>query len=101
MSKIQRVTLTLPADLLAQARQMSKGNLSHYIGNILREHFEYKRLEQLRDALIAGAIANAEDDLEIAEAFRYAEDEAVALYVPPYGEDEAAELNITAASGQE
>src|SRR6266540_1717109 len=101
MSKMQRVTLTLPADLLAQARQMSQGNVSQYIGNILREHFEYKRLEQLRDALIAGAVANAEDDLETAEAFRYAEDEAVALYVPPYVEDEAAELNVTAASGQE
>src|SRR5437773_9196603 len=101
MSKTQRVTLTLPADILTQARAASQGNLSQFIGDVLREHFEYKRLEQLRDALIAGAIANAEDDLETAEAFRYAEDEAVALYVPPYVEDEAAELNVTAASGRE
>jgi metal-responsive CopG/Arc/MetJ family transcriptional regulator len=83
MSKSQRVTLTLPADVLAQAREASQGNLSQFIGDILREHLDHKRLEQLRDALIAGAIANAEDDRVIAEEFRYADYEATLKYVPP------------------
>jgi len=89
MSKTQRVTLTLPADVLAQAREASQGNLSGFIAQVLRDHFEDQRLAQLRADLIAGAIANAEEDLEIAQAFRYAEDEALARYVPPYIEDEA------------
>src|SRR5215472_12019911 len=89
MSKTQRVTLTLPPDVLAQAREMSQGNLSRFVAQVLHEHFENERLQQLHDALVAGAIAHAEEDLETAQAFRYAEDEAVALYVPPYVEDEA------------
>jgi hypothetical protein len=88
MSKTQRVTLTLPSDILDQARDMSQGNLSRFISNVLREHIENERLQRLHDALVAGAIAHAEEDLEIAQAFRYAEDEAVARHVPPYVEDE-------------
>jgi hypothetical protein len=88
MSKTERVTLTLPADVLAQAREQSQGNLSRLVAQVLHDHFETKRLQELHDALVAGAIAHAEEDLEIAQAFRYAEDEAVARYVPPYVEDE-------------
>jgi metal-responsive CopG/Arc/MetJ family transcriptional regulator len=83
MSKTQRITLTLPLDVLAQAREASQGNLSQFIGDVLREHLEYKRLEQLRDALIAGATANVEDDRVIAEEFRYADYEVTMKYVPP------------------
>lgn len=88
MSTVQRVTITLPADLLAQAREASEGNLSQYISGIVRDHIEQERRHKLREALIAGCIANAEEDLATAEAFRYAEDEAVALYVPPYDDEE-------------
>ena len=98
MSKTQRVTLTLPADILTQARAASQGNLSQFIGDILREHLESKRLEQLRDALIAGAIANAEEDRAIAEEFRYADYEVTIKYVPPSPEleqDHAGELSST------
>ncbi len=84
MSTVQRVTLTLPADLLAQARELSQGNLSQLVANVLRQHFEHEQRRILREELIAGYIANAEEALEIATAFRYAEDEAVALHVPPY-----------------
>ncbi len=98
MSKTQRVTLTLPADVLAQARAASQGNLSGFISQVLSDHFEDERLQQLHDALVAGAIANAEEDLEIAQAFRYAEDEAVARYVPPYIEDEADVVIVSATA---
>jgi hypothetical protein len=101
MSNLQRVTLTLPADVLEQARAMSQGNLSKFVANMLSEHFEHERRQQLREALIAGAIANAEEDLEIAGAFRYAEDEAVRLYVPPYIEDDTETLQAPILSGQE
>ncbi|MFL5803103.1 MAG: hypothetical protein ACJ8CR_15365 [Roseiflexaceae bacterium] len=98
MSKTQRVTLTLPADVLAQARAASQGNLSGFVAQVLHDHFEDERLQLLHDALVAGAIANAEEDLEIAQAFRYAEDEAVARYVPPYIEDEADVVIVSATA---
>jgi hypothetical protein len=98
MSKTQRVTLTLPADVLAQARELSQGNLSGFIAQVLRDHFENERLQRLHDALVAGAIAHAEEDLEMAQAFRYAEDEAVARYVPPYVGDEADVVATPAAA---
>jgi hypothetical protein len=88
MSKTQRITLTLPTEVLAQARAASQGNLSGFIAQVLADHFEDLRLEQLRADLIAGYIANAEEDLEIAQAFQYAEDEAWFRYVPPYVEDQ-------------
>jgi len=98
MSKMQRVTLTLPNDVLTQARAASQGNLSQFVSDILREHFEYQRLEQLREALIAGCIANAEEDLALAEEFRYADHEVTMKYVPPSPEldtEDASELSST------
>lgn len=89
MSATQRVTLSLPAELLEQARAASEGNLSKLVSDVLHEHFENERLKELHTALVAAYIAKAEEDLETAEAFRYAEDEAVALYVPPFVLNEA------------
>jgi hypothetical protein len=83
MTNTLRVTLTLPVDVLTQAREMSQGNLSRFVSNVLREHIEQKRLEQLREELIAGYIANAEEALAIAEEFRYADYEVTMKYVPP------------------
>ena len=98
MSNTRRVTLTLPADVLAHAREMSQGNLSQFVGNILREHLEQKRLERLREELIAGYTANAEEALAIAEEFRYADYETTMKYVPPSPEleiEDAGELSPT------
>lgn len=91
MATTQRVTITLPLDVLEQARQASDGNISKLIADVLHTHFESERRRKLRESLIAGYQAHAEEALEMAEAFRYAEDEAVALYVPPYTEHAIAE----------
>jgi metal-responsive CopG/Arc/MetJ family transcriptional regulator len=84
MSTMQRVTLSLPPDLLGQVREMSEGNLSQFISKVLREYLEQEERRQLREALIAGYIENAEEALAIAEEFRYADWEAIKLYAPPY-----------------
>lgn len=89
MNATQRVTISLPADILKQARAASQGNLSQFVASALREHFAQERRLKLRESLIAGAIAHAEEDLATAEAFRYAEDEAVALYVLPHEPEHA------------
>jgi metal-responsive CopG/Arc/MetJ family transcriptional regulator len=96
MSNVQRVTLTLPADLLTQVRELSQGNVSQLVANILRDYVEHEQLQQLHDQLVAGYQANAEEALEIAAAFRYAEDEAVALHVPPYNAHQVAEPDLPA-----
>jgi metal-responsive CopG/Arc/MetJ family transcriptional regulator len=96
MSKTQRVTLTLPADLLEQLRAVSDGNLSGYIARVLREYLEGERRRELREVLIAGYIANAEEALELAEEFRYADYEVTMKYVPPSPEletEDAPELS--------
>lgn len=93
MSKLQRVTLTLPADIVAEARSLSQGNLSQLVGNILREYFEQEHRRQLREALIVGYQANAEEALAIAEEFRYADYEAMTKYVPPSPELEPEHAN--------
>src|SRR5258706_10910826 len=90
MTTTQRVTITLPEELLARARSMSNGNLSQFISRIVDDYLEQERRRELREALIAGYLAYAEEDLETANAFRYAEEEADARYVPPYIEDESA-----------
>ena len=83
MNKTERVTLTLPADVLARARERSQSNLSRFVAQVLHNYFEQERLQELHDALVAGAIAHAEEDLAIAEEFRYADYEATMKYVPP------------------
>lgn len=98
MDKTERVTLTLPASVLAQAREQSQGNLSRFIAQVLHEHFEHERLQELHDALVAGATAHAEEDLAIAEEFRYADYEVTMKHVPPSPElepEHAGELSST------
>ena len=89
MSNLQRVTLTLPADVLARARVMSEGNLSQFVAKILSEHVEKERVRMLREELVAGYIANAEEALAISEEFRYADYEVTVKYVPPSPELES------------
>ncbi|MDQ2996514.1 MAG: type II toxin-antitoxin system CcdA family antitoxin [Chloroflexota bacterium] len=100
MSTVQRVTLTLPADVLAQVRQLSQGNVSQLVAHILRDYVEHEQLQRLHNELVAGYQANAEEALEIATAFRYAEDEAVALHVPPYREHQVVESDPRTDSGR-
>ena len=98
MNTVQRVTLTLPAELLAQVRELSQGNVSQFVANVLRQHFEHEQRRILREELIAGYIANADEALAIAEEFRYSDYEVTMKYVPPSSELEpkhAGELSPT------
>src|SRR5947208_8007307 len=98
MSNLQRVTLTLPADVLTQARELSQGNLSQFVANILRQHSEQEQRRILREELIAGYSANADEALAVAEEVRYADYEVTRKYVPPSPElerEHAAELPPT------
>lgn len=93
MNTTQRVTITLPPDILTQAREMSDGNLSQFIAAVLKAHFEQEKRRKLREALIAAAIAKAEEDLAIAEEFKYVDYETVMKYVPPSPELETSDAH--------
>ena len=78
----QRITLTLPDDVVAQARAACQGNLSGYVTEVLREHLEATRRAELRQALIEGCREEAESDRALSEEFRYADYEVTVRFVP-------------------
>ncbi|MDZ4720350.1 MAG: type II toxin-antitoxin system CcdA family antitoxin [Roseiflexaceae bacterium] len=82
MSTMQRVTLSLPSDILVQARELSEGNLSQFVSHVLQEYVIREQKRVIREALIAASIANAEEALALAEEFRYVDYETTMRYVP-------------------
>jgi metal-responsive CopG/Arc/MetJ family transcriptional regulator len=77
MSTMQRVTLSLPSDILVQVRQLSDGNLSQFVSTVLQEYLTREQKRILREALITASIAHAEEALALAEEFRYADYETL------------------------
>jgi metal-responsive CopG/Arc/MetJ family transcriptional regulator len=77
MSTMQRVTLSLPSDILVQVRQLSDGNLSQFVSTVLQEYLTREQKRILREALIVASIAHAEEALALAEEFRYADYETL------------------------
>jgi metal-responsive CopG/Arc/MetJ family transcriptional regulator len=75
MSQSQRITLSLPADLVASARAVSGGNLSRFVASVLRRNLERLRRQELRKALTAGYAAEADLDLAICEECRHVDRE--------------------------
>jgi len=51
---VQRITLTLPEDIIAEAKGLCQGNFSQFVTKVLRDHLEAVRIQQLRIALEAG-----------------------------------------------
>lgn len=82
MSARQRITLTLPTDVLLAVRAESQGNVSQFIASILSSHFDKVRQERLRRSLVAGYLAEAESDLSLSEEFRHSDQEVVERYLP-------------------
>ncbi|WP_439674689.1 type II toxin-antitoxin system CcdA family antitoxin [Embleya sp. MST-111070] len=65
MTTKERVTVTLPADLLAAAKAASAGNLSAYVERALR----FEALREAGDAIIAWRGRDADDIEEFADVF--------------------------------
>lgn len=75
MSQTQRITLTLPADLVSAARRVSEGNLSRFVASVLRRDLERARRRRLRKALAAGYAAEADLDMAICLECRHVDSE--------------------------
>ncbi|MBT9585912.1 hypothetical protein IV102_21395 [bacterium] len=81
MSARQRITLTLPTEVLVAVRAESQGNVSRFIASVLSSHFDKIRHEQLRQRLVAGYLAEAESDLSLSEEFHHSDQEMVERYL--------------------
>lgn len=74
-SQSQRITLSLPTDLITAARVASGGNLSRFVASVLRRDLERTRRRELRTALELGYAAEADLDLAVCDEYRHVDDE--------------------------
>ncbi len=74
-----RVSLTLQDDVLRRVREVSNGNISRFVNQVLDEKTEELRRRKLREDLIAGCLEKAEEDLEICNEWRYIDAETAAM----------------------
>lgn len=79
MADRERITLTLPADVLRAVRKLSGGNLSRWVTSVIQRDLERRQREELRLALERGYALEADLDLEMCEEFRHVDREAAAL----------------------
>lgn len=81
----EKVTLTLPTTLLETAREMTPARgLSKFVAEAVEYFIETKNRQILREELIAGYKAMAEESLAITKEWEPIGDEAWLKYVPPY-----------------
>jgi len=79
---VQRITLTLPEDIIAEAKGLCQGNFSQFVTKVLRDHLEAVRIQQLRIALEAGYKADADLDLAVSDGFRHSDHEMAKRFTP-------------------
>ena len=85
MTATEKITLTLPKDLLESVREMApQRGISRFVGEALEYFIAARRRHALRERLKAGYMADAELDQEIAEEWRSVEEETWSRYVPSY-----------------
>ncbi len=89
MNAPEKVTLTLPHELMQEVRARSSARgQSKFVAEAVQYYIERRRLIELRDRLIAGYQANAEADAAMAAEWAPLEDEAWLEYVPPHNGEE-------------
>lgn len=85
MAVKEKVTLTLPRDLMETVREMaSPRGQSQFVAEAVEYFIEEKRRQTLREKLIEGYKAMAEESLAITKEWEQVGDETWLKYVPPY-----------------
>jgi metal-responsive CopG/Arc/MetJ family transcriptional regulator len=85
---IEKVTLTLPKDLMDTVREMAPPrSYSKFVAEAIRFYTDIKRRQALRARLIAGYQANASADAAMAAEWAPIEDEDWLAHVPPFTEE--------------
>ena len=76
MPRKEKVTLTLPSDVMRAVREEAEPRgYSKFIAEAVTYYIQERRRSALRERLIAGYQASAERDQALAEEWRYAEEE--------------------------
>ncbi len=89
MAVKEKVTLTLPRDLMETVREMaSPRGQSKFVAEAVEYFIEEKRRQILREELIAGYQATAEESLAITKEWEEADFEDWLKHVPPYEGEE-------------
>ena len=89
MAVTEKVTLTLPRDLMDTVREMApQRGISHFVSEALEYFISTRRRQALRERLKAGYLADAALDREMAEEWRPLEEETWSRYVAPYDVEE-------------
>jgi metal-responsive CopG/Arc/MetJ family transcriptional regulator len=91
MTVKEKVTLTLPQDLMEAVRTIAPARgQSQFIAEAIEYFIKEQQRQALRERLIAGYQANADRDASLAAEWEPLEAEAWSKYVPPYEEEESA-----------
>ena len=76
MSRKEKVTLTLPSEVMDAVREEAEPRgYSRFIAEAVTYYIQEQRRSALRERLIAGYRASAESDQALAEEWRHAEEE--------------------------
>jgi metal-responsive CopG/Arc/MetJ family transcriptional regulator len=90
MAATEKVTLTLPKDLMDTVREIApQRGISRFVSEALEYFIAARRRQALRERLRAGYLADAALDREMAEEWRPLEEENWMRYVAPYEVGEA------------
>ena len=89
MSPKEKVTLTLPSEVMDAVRQEAEPRgYSKFIADAVAYYIQEQRRSALRKRLIAGYQASAERDQALAEEWRHAEEEVWRETVDPMEQGE-------------
>jgi metal-responsive CopG/Arc/MetJ family transcriptional regulator len=90
MAATEKVTLTLPKDLMDAVREIApQRGISRFVSEALEYFIAARRRQALRERLKAGYLADAALDREMAEEWRSLEEETWIRHVAPYEVGEA------------
>lgn len=89
MAVKEKVTLTIPEDLMNEVRELAPPRrYSQFVAEAIEYFVEAQRRRILREELIAGYQATAEESLLVTREWEPLDDEAWLLHVPPYEGEE-------------
>ena len=84
MATTEKVTLTLPKDLMDTVREIApQRGINRFVSEALEYFIEARRRQALRERLKAGYLADAALDREMAEEWRPLEEETWRRHVAP------------------
>ncbi|MCA9996525.1 MAG: hypothetical protein KDE56_12290 [Anaerolineales bacterium] len=85
MSTTEKVTLTLPHELMQMVRTMApRRGQSQFVAEALEYFIETKRRQLLREELAAGYQATAQESLALVAEWEAVDDEAWEKHLPVY-----------------